>query len=84
MGDKNFINEIFSSPYARCVDTVVRFAGSMRQYINTDEIRVRDRLREQRNEGRLTKGEVVSVLDDTHSEVVLLCVHGDLASAIPE
>jgi hypothetical protein len=67
---------------------VCRNRSTLRRYISdftaTSEIRVRDRLREQRS-GQLSAANVVSVLDDTLSQVslVLVCTHGDLAGAIP-
>jgi hypothetical protein len=76
------VGEILTSPSARCVESVLVFADATRDLMSTSEIRVRDRLREQR-EGQLSRGEVVSILDDTISPIVLVCAHGDLAGALP-
>ncbi|MFD3003008.1 hypothetical protein ACFS7Z_21770 [Pontibacter toksunensis] len=76
------ISQILSSPMARCIETVLRFSNGVRGFTATSEIRIAHRLREQRY-GQLSAGDIVSVLDDTSSEVVLLCTHGDLAGALP-
>jgi phosphohistidine phosphatase SixA len=76
------IGEILSSPLARCVETALRFATAINDLTTTSEIRVRDRLREQRA-GRLSADDLVSVLDDTRSQAALICAHGDLAGALP-
>jgi len=76
------IGEIHSSPAARCVESALLFADALRDRVSSAEIRVRDRLREQR-EGQLSASDLMSVLDDTTSPVVLLCTHGDLASSLP-
>src|SRR5829696_2748572 len=76
------IGEIISSPLARCVETALRFSDAMKDLTETSEIRVRDRLREQRA-GQLSAGDLVSLLDDTTSAAALICTHGDLAGALP-
>jgi phosphohistidine phosphatase SixA len=76
------IAEILSSPLARCVETVLRFSDAIQDFTTTSDIRISHRLREQRA-GQLSAGDIVSVLDVTSSEVVLLCTHGDLAGALP-
>jgi phosphohistidine phosphatase SixA len=76
------IGEVLTSPSARCVESALLFADSLLKYMSTSDIRVRDRLREQRH-GQLSEGDLVSVLDDTTSPVVLACTHGDLAGALP-
>jgi phosphohistidine phosphatase SixA len=76
------VGEILTSPSARCVESALLFADGIRDLTSTSEIRIRDRLREQR-EGQLSAGDVVSVLQDTVSPVVLMCTHGDLAGALP-
>jgi hypothetical protein len=76
------VGEILTSPSARCVESALLFADRIRDLTSTSEIRVRDRLREQR-EGQLSAGDIVSVLEDTVSPVVLMCTHGDLAGALP-
>jgi phosphohistidine phosphatase SixA len=80
--DQLAIREIISSPLARCVETALRFSDAIKDFTETSEIRVRDRLREQRA-GQLTAGDLVSVLDDISSPAALICTHGDLAGALP-
>lgn len=76
------IAEIISSPMARCVETALRFSDAVKDITATSEVRVRDRLKEQRA-GQLSAGDLVSVLDETISQAVLICTHGDLAGALP-
>lgn len=82
LGKDVFFDEILSSSFARCIETAIQFAAKVNQFTGTSEIKLADQLKEKR-EGNLTTGDIVSVLDSTHSEVVLLCVHGDLAGAMP-
>jgi phosphohistidine phosphatase SixA len=76
------IAEIISSPMARCVETALRFSDAIKDITATSDVRVRDRLKERRA-GQLSAGDLVSVLDETISQAVLICTHGDLAGALP-
>ena len=80
--DQLTIGEVLTSPAARCVESALCFADGIRDMTSTSDLRIRDRLREKRD-GQLSPGDVVSVLEDTVSSVVLLCTHGDLAGALP-
>jgi phosphohistidine phosphatase SixA len=76
------VGEILTSPSARCVESALLFADGIRDLMSASEIRVRDRLGIQ-GESPLSARDIVSVLDDTVSPVVLVCTHGDLAGALP-
>ena len=76
------VGEILTSPAARCVESALVFADGIRDLTSTSAVRIRDRLCEKR-EGRLSPGDVVSILDDTAAQAVLLSTHGDLAGALP-
>jgi phosphohistidine phosphatase SixA len=74
------IGEILSSPLARCVETALRFSDAVNDLVKTSEMRLDDRLRD----NELSAKGLVSVLDATKSQAVLLCTHADLAGALPE
>jgi phosphohistidine phosphatase SixA len=75
------IGEIFSSPQARCVETVVQFADAIREFTSSSEIHVRRELN--KKPSPLSSLDVISVIDGTSSQAVLLCTHGDLVGALP-
>jgi phosphohistidine phosphatase SixA len=80
--DQVIIEEVISSPLARCIETALCFSSAINDLTATSELRVHDRLREQLG-GQLSARDLISVLDETVSEAVIICAHGDLAGALP-
>lgn len=66
------IERIFSSPYVRCLETVVPLAGARRLDVEP---------RPQLEEGR-GRADVAELLDSAAGAPALLCTHGDVVEAI--
>jgi phosphohistidine phosphatase SixA len=77
------IQNIVSSPAARCVSTAALLADAMHQYVKTSEIHLSGRLLQ--TPGRQLKmGDLCDALSHAKAGATILCTHSDLLGVLPD